>query len=182
MRPIPEGYSLRRAELADIAVFGGIESAADSRFEGTGLLDGMDDADTIPREVFEAAIPAGLVTVLEHETDGVIGYTLCSYRPPDHYLDQVAVHPDHGRRGLGRALVEAVLLDAEARRLPAVSLSTFIDVPWNAPFYASIGFKPVKRSKLTPWMLELERLQAEQMDVSKRCFMRRKVRRPLLRR
>ncbi|HBT36557.1 MAG TPA: GNAT family N-acetyltransferase, partial [Hyphomonas sp.] len=46
---------------------------------------------------------------------------------------------------------------------------------WNAPFYAKHGFREIRRSDMAEWMLELERIQAEELDVSKRCFMVRKI-------
>jgi predicted N-acetyltransferase YhbS len=95
------------------------------------------------------------------------------------YLDQVSVAPDHGKQGIGRALVLRVITETERRRLPHLSLSTFRDLPWNAPFYASLGFKELARDKMEPYMLEIEEAQQAVMDVTKRCFMRRKVRRPL---
>lgn len=59
------------------------------------------------------------------------------------HLDELDVHPEHGRRGLGRRLVTAVCEWAAGERLPQVTLSTFRDVPWNMPFYASLGFAVV---------------------------------------
>lgn len=56
------------------------------------------------------------------------------------HLEQVSVHPDHGRRGLGRALVEASLTEARDRGYSRVTLRTYAELPWNAPFYASCGF------------------------------------------
>jgi GNAT superfamily N-acetyltransferase len=57
------------------------------------------------------------------------------------HLWQLSVHPAHGRQGLGRALVEAVFGWASANGYSAVTLTTFRDVPWNAPFYGRLGFR-----------------------------------------
>ena len=53
------------------------------------------------------------------------------------------VHPDHGRRGLGARLLRAVLDLARARGCGVVTLTTYRDLPWNAPFYARHGFAEV---------------------------------------
>ena len=72
-------------------------------------------------------------------------------------------------------------VEAEHRKLPHVSLSTFRDLPWNGPFYASMGFREISRQQFEPYMIEIEEAQKPFMDVTKRCFMRRKVRRSLFR-
>lgn len=56
------------------------------------------------------------------------------------HLAELSVHPDHGRKGLGRALIAAVDALARGRGLAGVTLTTFRDVPFNGPFYASLGF------------------------------------------
>ncbi len=58
-------------------------------------------------------------------------------------LDEVAVAPAHGRRGIGRALVDEVVAWAAAGGFPSVTLATFRDVPWNAPYYEKLGFEVV---------------------------------------
>ena len=45
-----------------------------------------------------------------------------------------------GRRGIGRALVEASCGWAEQAGYRSVTLCTYRDVPWNGPFYRSAGF------------------------------------------
>ena len=43
-------------------------------------------------------------------------------------------------KGAGTALIQAAAGDARARGLPAVTLTTFRDLSWNAPFYTGRGF------------------------------------------
>lgn len=56
------------------------------------------------------------------------------------HLRELSVDPAHGRRGLGTALVETVIAAAREQGFAGVSLTTFRDVPFNAPFYARLGF------------------------------------------
>jgi len=56
------------------------------------------------------------------------------------HLQQLAVDPAHGRRGLGAALVNACCERARQRGYNQLSLTTFRDVPYNAPWYARLGF------------------------------------------
>lgn len=56
------------------------------------------------------------------------------------HLEQLAVLRDAGRRGHGSALVRAALAEASRRGHRRMTLRTYADVPWNAPFYARHGF------------------------------------------
>jgi GNAT superfamily N-acetyltransferase len=56
------------------------------------------------------------------------------------HLQQLAVDPAHGRRGLGTALVNACCEEARLRGASQLSLTTFRDLPFNAPWYARLGF------------------------------------------
>lgn len=73
-----------------------------------------------------AAVTVGFVHVLEIE-----GHA---------HLEQLSVLPAYGRRGIGRSLVDAALDEARRRGHTEVTLRTYAEVPWNAPFYASCGF------------------------------------------
>jgi GNAT superfamily N-acetyltransferase len=66
------------------------------------------------------------------------------------HLEQLSVHPDHGRRGIGRALLRAGCAWAAARGYGELTLATYRDVPWNGPFYASEGF--VEIGAVDDWM------------------------------
>ncbi len=59
------------------------------------------------------------------------------------HVDQVSVLPDHGRKGLGRALLETAVGWAAASGYSALTLLTYRDVPWNAPFYRTLGFEEI---------------------------------------
>lgn len=74
------------------------------------------------------------------------------------HLEQVAVPPEHGRRGHGGALVEAVAAEAGRRGHRRITLRTFADVPWNAPAYARAGF--VEEPPATPFHRRLVETEA----------------------
>ena len=75
---------------------------------------------------------------------------------------------------VGAALLDAVAGLARARGWPALTLSTFKDVPFNAPYYARLGFAEVEA--LTPGMLDIRaEHEARGLDETARVFMRREV-------
>jgi GNAT superfamily N-acetyltransferase len=56
------------------------------------------------------------------------------------HLAELAVVPGEMRKGLGGQLLEHVCEWARSEGYGAVTLCTYRDVPWNAPFYAKRGF------------------------------------------
>jgi Acetyltransferase (GNAT) family. len=90
------------------------------------------------------------------------------------HVEQVTVHPDAARRGLGRALIEELAADATARGVPALTLTTFTDVPWNAPYYARLGFRVLADTELTDGLRAIRRAEADHgLDRWPRVCMRR---------
>ncbi|MEO0883157.1 MAG: GNAT family N-acetyltransferase [Pseudomonadota bacterium] len=181
MAGLPQGYEIRFAEQLDIPALIAADRAASELFRPTGLIPDMAIIpESVPADELSQAIENGMIIVVTDD-QGPVGFAMSQIMGDVLYLDQVSVDPSHGRKGLGRLLMLHVFALAEDHKLSAVTLSTFRDLPWNGPFYRSLGFKEIPRKKLEDWMFVIEEAQAESMDVSKRCFMRRPVRRGLFR-
>jgi ribosomal protein S18 acetylase RimI-like enzyme len=65
------------------------------------------------------------------------------------HVEQVSVDPACARRGLGRELLDHAAERATAAGLPALTLTTFADVPWNAPYYIRCGFRVLEDEEFT---------------------------------
>ncbi|SDH11555.1 GNAT family N-acetyltransferase [Klenkia brasiliensis] len=122
---------IRRATAEDLAQLPEVEAAADQLFAPLGITDLPPPATAADRarswRVLATGRPVVGFAVLE-QLDGAV------------HLEQLSVHPAHGRRGLGGALVEAAVEEARAAGADRVTLCTYADVPWNGPFYARHGF------------------------------------------
>ena len=180
MVKLPPGYQIRPATPLDIPQLILIELAGNELFSPTGLIPEENLDDHISIEWHQQAIEAKMSCVVTDTEDFPVGFLLTSHRPPDLYIDEIAVHPDHGRKGLGGALLEFCIASAKDIGERSISLSTFRNVPWNAPFYVSHGFKEIPQKKWTDWMHDITIVQAETLDVSQRCFMRRQIKRSIL--
>jgi GNAT superfamily N-acetyltransferase len=91
------------------------------------------------------------------------------------HLEEIDVHPDHGRRGLGTRLVKRVCEWAAIAGYRSVSLTTFRDVPWNMPFYERLGFAVVPALALTPALRAIVDDEGRRgLDASRRVVMRRR--------
>ncbi len=170
-RPLPQGYVVRTGELRDCALLPVIERAASELFAPLGIIH-PDAAGTIAVACLEAGARDGLLWVCEDQTRSLAGFAFCEIVEGHFYLAELSVHPAHGRKGLGRALVLTVCQTARTRRQMPVWLSTFRSVPWNGPFYARMGFQEVPRDQYAPWQQRIATREAQIMDPRQRCFMR----------
>lgn len=84
--------------------------------------------------------------LLVAEVDGnVVGFAHVTIYDDTAHLEQLSVLPSHGRQGIGRALVREAMEEARWLGFDQMALSTYRDVPWNGPFYRSLGFAEVKK-------------------------------------
>ncbi|WP_308162513.1 MULTISPECIES: GNAT family N-acetyltransferase [unclassified Microbacterium] len=131
---------IRPAVASDDATIEQIEFAADAllteRFHATEWPP--------PTRAEERAAAPGFVLVAERLDDAAstdpVGFVHVLETDGRAHLEQLSVLPSYGRRGIGRLLVSAALAEAQRRGHQRVTLRTYADVPWNAPFYASCGF------------------------------------------
>ena len=61
----------------------------------------------------------------------------------------------------------------------AVTLTTFANIPWNAPYYERCGFRRLPANDLTPGLLRIRREEADHgLDAWPRVCMRRVLAEP----
>lgn len=163
--------TIRVARLTDVEAMRDIERAAGQLFAGIGMDDVASDPGLEP-SALAAYIVGGRAWITE--VDGrPAGYAIVDIVDGCGHLEQVSVRPDHGRQGLGRRLVQTVADWTRGQELPALTLLTFRDVPWNAPYYATLGFRPLLDSDLTPGLQALRIHERDLgLDVNARCAMR----------
>lgn len=152
-------YRIRKARTADFPQLREIERVASSAFERVGL-GGVTSGDATSIADFVACAQHDLLWVAADAGDGPVGFAFVEIVGGLPHLDELDVHPDHGRRGIGAQLVHAVLDWARSVDFPAVTLTTFRDVPWNRPFYERLGFVVVDEAEQTPELRALVQAEA----------------------
>jgi ribosomal protein S18 acetylase RimI-like enzyme len=141
---------VRNATAGDVAAMQAVDVAARQRFREIAEARIARSADDPPYgfEGLTRAATEQRAWVALDDLGAVIGFAVACVTDGEGHLDELAVTPAHGRRGIGRALVDEVLDWSAARGLPSVTLITFRHVPWNGPFYEKLGFKDL--TALTP--------------------------------
>ncbi|WP_305287842.1 GNAT family N-acetyltransferase [Phenylobacterium sp.] len=168
---------IRAARPDDLALLPEIELSAASLFrdEGIDIIAGEpDDAplDFTPAEVWAPIAEAGLLWVMTPD-DGPPGAFLAARIEEGRlHILEFDVHRRHQGQGLGRRLLAFAIDEARRRGLSGLSLTTFRDAPWNAPFYASAGFEIIERDVAPATLLAyLDREASRGLDPARRCAM-----------
>ncbi|MFF3067904.1 GNAT family N-acetyltransferase [Kitasatospora sp. NPDC057936] len=161
---------IRPAVKDELPLLCELERAAGAPFAAIGMPEIAEDEPPTPGELARY-LTDGTALVAVDDGDRPIAYLLAEPVDGACHVEQVSVHPGHARRGIGRALIEHLAATTDA---PALTLTTFADVPWNAPYYARCGFRPLADGELTPGLREIRRQEAEHgLDRWPRLCMRR---------
>lgn len=127
---------VRFASSADAGAIERIENDADRL-----LIDRLAPADWPAAEAGTARVAGpGFVLVAVGEGGTVVGFAHVTEVAGLCHLEQLSVDPTSSRRGWGRRLLVAAMRVARERAHERMTLRTYADVPWNAPFYATVGF------------------------------------------
>ena len=142
-------FSIRHAHLHELDQLPEIERRAGERFAQIAeLVDAP--ADLTPLSELQAAHAERRVWVVAAPAGEIVGFAYAAVIDAHYHLEELDVLPEVGRRGLGAALVRAVRESAAAAGVRGVTLTTYRDVPWNAPFYRRLGFRELDPPELTP--------------------------------
>jgi GNAT superfamily N-acetyltransferase len=171
----PAPYRIRPGRPDEVDVVRAIEDAAGLQFRDIGLPE-IAALDPAERQEVMLRARQGRLLVTADTTDRPVAFALFSEIDATLHIEELDVHPDHARRGLGAALIERLDAVARERGLPELTLSTFRDVPWNAPYYARLGFLPIADEDLGPGLAAIrDMIAGKGIDIVPRLFMRRLV-------
>lgn len=138
---------VRRALEADLARLVVIEAEAGQRFHSVGM----------PLVARHAPDSAGLQTALCMQRlwvaqvgPRVVGYVAATGLDGLAHVAQVSVEQASAGRGIGRRLMEVVEASGRDSGCPATTLTTFHDVPWNAPYYRRLGYRVMTGDEVGP--------------------------------
>lgn len=143
------GYTLRRARPEELAMLPDVEHLAALQFlQSAHPFAAQLDTQTL--EQLREYQRHGGVWVAVTAEGGIAAFVLSKEVDGAAFIAEIDVHPSHARQGLGRALFEVLKRQARERGYPAMLLTTFRDVPWNAPNYERWGFRVMRDDEVGP--------------------------------
>jgi ribosomal protein S18 acetylase RimI-like enzyme len=169
--------SVRPMTVHDLDAVRGVELSAAERFR---LLDDPRLSRCADDEPFTEAelvpyVSDGRAWVAT-EGGAVAGFVLVDLVDGSAHVEEIAVATEFGRRGHGTALLDAIDRWASAAGLAAITLTTFRDVPWNGPWYGSLGFRELEGAEWTAGLRRRREIEdARGLPAELRVVMRREL-------
>jgi GNAT superfamily N-acetyltransferase len=172
--PASNAPVVRAAKSFEIERIREIERISATRFVGTDRAALVDDEPADAETLADRIASNGLWVAAEGA--GPVAFVMFRQVEGCAYVEQIDVLPSHAGRRLGAMLLDVVAELAREQGLAALTLSTFKDVPFNAPYYRRLGFVDLPDGALSPGLLAIrDEHIARGLDESARVFMRRDV-------
>jgi ribosomal protein S18 acetylase RimI-like enzyme len=170
-----EANKIRLARVEDLPVIREIEAAAGKLFlESEFPFIAEDEPMSI--ETLSQHQGKGQLRVAVDSDDKAIGFAVTRMVDGLIHLHELSIHPIYGRKGVGKRLIQSVCELAREEGKPAVTLSTFRKVPWNAPYYERLGFRILQEAELTEGLRQVRIEEAENgLPIDDRVCMRKEV-------
>ncbi|OXI42366.1 GNAT family N-acetyltransferase [Burkholderia aenigmatica] len=167
---------IRPATREDAAAMAAVEVAAAQRFREIGMTH-IAEAEPTDTAAVLVRIDGGRAYVAVDAHGACVGFAF--YRLLDTqrlYLEELDVAPSHAGQRIGARLIEQVMARAAQDGLAEVVLSTFRDAPWNAPYYARLGFEALDDARLDDMLRTIRAYHVSLgLDETQRVFMRLRV-------
>ncbi len=169
-------FTIRRARASDAPFFPGIELSSGEAFRSVPGLEWVANDTVISVEDATRRIASGSTWVAMDPDGTPRGFLSAERYGEELHIWQASVAAAMQRVGIGRALFARAIEEARDSGLAALTLSTFRDVPWNAPFYQTLGFEIVEPGDVSARLRDILVVEAARgLPAERRCAMRLKL-------
>jgi ribosomal protein S18 acetylase RimI-like enzyme len=170
---VTTALSIREVREEDFPALWDIERSAGGPFAEIGMTFVAEDQPPSVELLREFA-EDGRCWVTVKEDDRPVAYLLADKVDGLGYLDQVSVHQDYARRRIGVALLDHMIAWVKDQGLSAITLTTYVEVPWNGPYYEHNGFRYLSEDEESPGLKNIRAAEkAHGLDQWPRACMRR---------
>ena len=164
-------WTLRLAQPDDAELMPAIEFAASRLFMSDPDLANVDFDDTWEPDELRQMIRKGH-SLVTHVGDEMAGFLVNEPFRRELHIWEIDVLPHHQGKGIGAGLIRACQVDARNCGYSALTLTTFRDVAWNAPFYSRLGFVEITDMAAYPRLnAELDEEASAGLPRQRRCAM-----------
>lgn len=164
---------IRPVEEGDLEALPALENSAGTLFREVPELAWLADGDDLSVSRYRELAADGASWVAVDAADRPIAFLCGSIEPDALHIWEFGVRRDLQRRGVGRLLIGRAIEAAVSSGLSAITLTTFRDVPWNAPLYQKLGFEILEGAAIGERLLALLKDEIRRgLPIKLRCAMR----------
>ncbi|MCP6698014.1 GNAT family N-acetyltransferase [Pseudomonas donghuensis] len=163
--------NIRLARVEDAPLLPAVERSAAQSFIHHHGLEWIAQGPVMSTAEHLAFIDQGHEWVLVDPDDQPQGFLCATPSGADLFVHELSVAQHVQGQGHGRRLINTACQWAREHDFQGLTLTTFAQVPWNAPFYARLGFALLSEQQLSPALHQ--QLTREQLQgLTGRCAMR----------
>jgi GNAT superfamily N-acetyltransferase len=167
---------IRPASDADAEEIRRVERSAGVRFSEIGM-DWVASHEPMSTSRLMEFARSGRAWVAEGADGRLVGYVVMEIVDGCAHIEQLSVDLEHQSQGIGKAMIDEVESWAMSRRLGALTLTTFDEVPWNRALYEHLGFSVLAEDELSAGLREIRHEEAKLgLDPEIRVCMRKEIR------
>ncbi len=165
-------YAIRLANLSDVRLLPDIEKSAAQTFLGYEKFSWIAQGNVQTEQDHLNFIQQKMEWVAVNGSDEPIGFINVEKHANSLHICELSVCQRWQGQGIGKQLITHIIDVALVQKIPAITLTTFCDIPWNAPYYQRLGFNIIKHGNVPT---ELNSILQHEMDagfqVDERCAM-----------
>ncbi len=132
-------WTIRSARANELHLLAAIEIDAFWALHEAGAV--ACEPTSLPLDVLEQSLAEGLLFVAVDGEDQPFGFLAGIMEDGSVHIAELDVVRRWQKRGVGRRLMEAAIAAAKTQGAAGATLTTDREVAFNAPFYASMGFR-----------------------------------------
>ncbi|WP_446470901.1 GNAT family N-acetyltransferase [Xenorhabdus stockiae] len=169
-------FTIRPTQLSDINQLAIIENSAAQLFCLIPELAWISDGHVQTEQQHFGYIVQHNSWVAINNKGVPVGFILAKPLENGLHIFELSVHGDWQRNGIGKKLMETVIQVAEQRQLQSVTLTTFRNILWNAPFYQKLGFVILEPQEMSEELQQILQGEIEYgFSAEQRCAMKRPI-------
>jgi GNAT superfamily N-acetyltransferase len=164
----------RTATPQDFPALIAIEADAGESFTALDPTFNMGDGGCTPED-FQRGLDEATLLVAEDDHGASLGFLLLWRIDNTAHIRELDVLRAHQGQALGRQLIAHAERWAADNGFTETTLTTFRDIPWNAPYYTRLGYTPYTPSPDHPTIAHMLKAEAAHFPTHPRIAMRKQL-------
>ncbi len=164
--------SVRLAQPQDIPQLIEVERSAAQLFGQQAELRFIADGEVMSSRQHAEFIARQREWLMASASGQIAGFIAVQRLQHSWHIVELSVAANWQRQGVGKRLIAEVTAQARQRKVQRLTLTTFIKVLWNAPYYQRLGFRQIPTARLEAQLQDILAREAEQgFAAESRCAM-----------